>query len=130
MKSRFLVIISALILLCSCDNNPFDYRNKYTGDWGFKVRKTETGTQYPGYYNQQDITYSGRIDHGSSGDLIIIRFLSDKKVEIGVNKNGTYFNLPPQFAINFSADGNFVNFSWKDGYDEANTEFIVSGQRK
>src|SRR5690606_13541379 len=130
MKLRALIAIIIITLFSACSDNPFDYRNKYTGDWVFKVRKTEENTVYPGYYNQSDIQYNGRIDNGATADLIIIRFLSGEQVEIGIHKNNTYFNLPSNFAINFSQDGNFVNFSWKRINDIASTEFVVNGQRK
>lgn len=130
MKLRIISVLIICLFLASCSDNPFDYRKKYMGEWVFKVRKTENNTLYPGYFNEQDITYNGRIDAGSTGDLINIRFLSDDQVEIGVYKNNTYFNLPAQFAINFSADGYYTNFSWTKENFEAKVEYVVNGQRK
>lgn len=130
MKKRAIIAVLSIIILTSCSDNPFDYRNKYIGDWAFKVRKTEHNTLYPGYFNEQDIDYSGRIEAGSTGDLILIQFIQDDQVEIGVNKNNTYFNLPEKFNINFSSDGNFTNFSWKKEDWEKSVEYVVNGQRK
>jgi hypothetical protein len=84
MKSPFL-LIAAIFLLSSCEKKPFDYRNKYLGEYHFTYQYHVT---YNGGGSQDtSIYYDGSIHDGEDG-FIKVDWYSGNPREFEVSKDG------------------------------------------
>lgn len=54
MKSKhyktFVLLLASSLFIIGCKKQPFDYRNKYVGEWEFKVHRSELNTDSISYY--------------------------------------------------------------------------------
>ena len=86
MKNK-LIFIFFIAILNGCEKHPFDYRNKFIGDYDFSVHKNVwdvTGENIDTYYN-----YSGKISYGSGDHLVKINFLDDAEIECWLFEDGS-----------------------------------------
>jgi len=98
MKIFFLIIILGLLIVIGCEKEPFDYRNKYTGDWNFKVERTEINTDSIGYYYHDSLTYEGQIKYGNNDDEIKIEYSGDNSIILKIDKEGVLSGFPTYYC--------------------------------
>ena len=123
MKNK-LIILAFIALSYGCEKHPFDYRNKFIGDYDFSVHKNVwdvTGVDIDTYYN-----YSGKISYGSGDHLVKIKFLDDTETDCRLFEDGSLkFN---------STRGEFVstkNVQFSSDYRSGGggTKYFVSGEK-
>lgn len=91
-RALTLLFITSLIF-ASCKKHPFDYRNKYLGDFKFDV--TESGK-----FKEGDSTYAtsyvwhGTVNYGDGDNKVIITFGRDLSIQPSIAKDGTLNQLP------------------------------------
>ena len=117
-----------LLILVGCKKRPFDFRNKYLGEWDFT-------TEY-GYFNMSDSTsfdtvynYKGEVWYDEKGK-IIIEYREDNILEFEINKEGEitiddYYDTRGEFS-----DKNNVSFYKQTGGLGGGTNQSVSGMKK
>ena len=123
MKNK-LIFIFFIAILNGCEKHPFDYRNKFIGNYDFSVHKNVwdiTGVDIDTYYY-----YSGKISYGSGDDFVKIKFLDDTETQCQLFEDGSLkFN---------STRGEFVStkevqFSSDYRSGGGGTQYFVSGKK-
>jgi len=82
-----LLILLLFIVFYGCEKHPFDYRNKFIGDYDFLVN-LRTWIP-PDSVTETDYNYSGKISYGSGDDFVKINFLDDKEVDCRLFEDGS-----------------------------------------
>lgn len=107
-----------------------DYRLKFVGDWEFKVRRSESNTDYIGYFYTDSVYYSGQINLGPGPKDLLIKYTPDDSIKLEVNEGGALSGLPSHYS-----SGNFIghdtldlNLSWS-GLG-GGTNHYIDGVRK
>ena len=142
MKKVIIIIIS-IILLSSCEKQPFDYRNKFVGDYEFMTVIQEQDVNCcegnaPCCTIESTVVYQGEITYGYESDEIIIDYIDDErdfypnsdswrirkgKLHIKINKEGRGYGI----FFNESGDVEFgVSFK---GKTIQGTSHHVSGKK-
>lgn len=88
IKNKCILIFVILLVLGGCKKKPFDYRNKYIGDWKFNVHIIEQNMDSVGSNVNDTFVYVGNIEYGTSSDEILINYTSDDDVMLEIDKNG------------------------------------------
>ena len=91
-------ILFGLIIIAGCEKKPFDYRNKYIGDWEFNVERTEFNIDSVGHYKHDSLTYLGEITYGGSGDEIIINYTYNNSIALTIDKEGVLSDFPTHYC--------------------------------
>ena len=87
MKNKLFILLF-LSLIYGCQKKPFDYRNKFIGNYNFSVHKRTWSTLGP--VTETDYNYTGTISYGNYNDNAInIIFLDDKNVEPILYEDGS-----------------------------------------
>ena len=94
--NKICVILSLMLILTACNKRIFDYRNKYTGKYGFEYTESlwNSGSSggTGGVYETNLYKYSGKIDYDKENDEIIkIHYRANAICEVKVTKNGDLF---------------------------------------
>ncbi|MCF8299394.1 MAG: hypothetical protein K9J13_17730 [Saprospiraceae bacterium] len=130
LTNKYLVyffIISILIII-GCEKTPFDYRNKYCGEWDFTINAnsfnmTDSSSSDTVYYYKGEIWYENR-------KKISIEYLENIVLEFDINKDGEifideYYDITGKFS-----DEHNVSFRKYSGGLGAGTSHNVSGVKK
>ena len=127
MKHRpitLLLILLLFIVFYGCEKHPFDYRNKFIGDYDFSVHKNVwdvTGVNIDTYYN-----YSGKISYGSGDDEVRIKFLDDTETQCQLFEDGS---LKFHYTRGEFVSTKEVQFSSDYRSGGGGTQYFVSGKR-
>jgi len=81
------IIFIVITLMYSCEKKPFNYRNKYIGNWEFTTNITEVNLHGEGSIVENTVAYLGLISYDSKEQLKI-NFLDNMEVYVEVDKNG------------------------------------------
>jgi hypothetical protein len=92
-NTKFAIIFILVILLnISCEKLPFDFRNKYLGNWEFNLsdrHEVYNGTQ--GFHDTTTLrTYHGEFKYGSKHSAILFQASGYSK-EFSIKKDGEIF---------------------------------------
>jgi len=84
MKHIFFVLFFCLVIF-GCKKHPFDYRNKFLGNYKFNVHKYDS----EGGITTLDTTiYNGEITYGSDKNTIYITYSKNSHFETSLNEDG------------------------------------------
>ena len=109
MKNTKFAIIFILVILFSirCEKLPFDFRNKYLGNWEFNLsdrHEVYNGTQ--GFHDTTTLkTYHGEIKYGSKHSAILFQASGYSK-EFSIKKDGKIFP-ENDYGPDYSESGGF-----------------------
>jgi len=95
-KIYWLLVFIAIIF--SCNKKPFDYRNKYIGEWNFKVERTEVNTDSIGYYYHDTISYFGKIKYGEQEDELLFEYTADNSITLKIDKEDELSKFPTHYC--------------------------------
>jgi hypothetical protein len=103
-----LIIILYATLLSGCEKIPFDFRNKYLGDWMFEVsNRHELYNPTRGFYDTTTVkVYHGEIQRGSSHEEIVFTSNLGYSEEFLIDKNGQIIPVNDH-GLNYSEGGGF-----------------------
>lgn len=130
---RLLLITLSIVILNSCEKQPFDSRNKYVGDYEFT---SSVRDNLQCCLNQEqccsDIVktvFNGKIDYGSKHDLIIIDYAVNVNFVAQLNFDGTFKQGDYGFIGAFDDNGD-VSFSYRSsGLGSGYYSYTVDGKK-
>jgi len=129
MKSFIYFIIFGFLLLNSCEKGPFNYRNKYLGEWDFIVKTTEINTDSIGYYHEDSFTYSGEIKYGESNNEIIIEYLDNRSITLSIDEDGVLSEFPTKYCGGKFDGEEKINLYLKWGGLGGGVTHVIEGKR-
>ncbi len=91
-------VLLGLLIIISCKKEPLDYRNKFIGDWEFKVERTEFNTDSIGYYYHDSLTYFGQIKYGNNDDEILIEYSIDNSIYLAIDRENELSDFPTYYC--------------------------------
>jgi len=96
MKNKLIILIF-ILLFYGCEKHPFDYRNKFIGDYNFSVHKIVWITT--GEVTETNYKCSGDISYGSGDDFVKINFLDNTDVIAQLFEDGSliYYHIKGEF---------------------------------
>jgi hypothetical protein len=107
MKIRFIIIIICLFIF-GCKKHPFDYRNKFIGNYNFSVNEYTWIMGGPNW--DTTYTFHGKITYGSSDNTVLISYCKDCSCEFTIYEDGTLgnsgkFDSPKQVSFSLHSGG-------------------------
>ncbi len=102
-----MLLLVAGSFMLACNKKPFDYRNKYLGEWAFEVerRSYSMDTSSPGYWDT--FFYTGRIDYADAGNALRVHYTPEDTVTVQVEEDGKVTSLTYLGYGEFSDEKNF-----------------------
>jgi len=91
-------LLLGLLIFTNCKKEPFNYRNKFLGEWEFKVDRTEFNTDSVGYYYHDSLTFFGKIKYGTNDDEILIEYSNDNSIMLKIDKENILSNFPSHYC--------------------------------
>ncbi len=105
MKKHIYFLLILLAFSCTKDKVEIpDYRNKYIGQWDFKVYQQEKVPYQGIIYNNFD--YSGQIKLGLKPNEILLIYSDSNSVSLIVEDNYVFAELPDG---TYPSDADFIN---------------------
>ena len=109
MRNTKFVLIFILVIAfsISCEKLPFDFRNKYLGNWEFDLSdRHEVYSVTQGFHDTTtSITYHGELTYGSKHSAILFKASGYSK-EFSIEKDGKI--IPENdYGTNYSESGGF-----------------------
>jgi hypothetical protein len=123
-----LLIVS--IIVFSCEKELFDYRNKFLGEWEFKVERTEFNTDSVGYYHHDSLTYLGKIKYGNGDDDLLIQYSSDNSIILKIDKDDKLSDFPTHYCSGEFDGKNKLHLYLRWGGLGGGITHIVDGEKK
>jgi|GEM_PF-2041076 len=84
---KSIIFVSCCLIILGCKKHPFDYRNKFLGDYHFSIAISSWDPANGSY----DTTYTndGKIWYGSNQNSILISFSGGESTELTIYEDGT-----------------------------------------
>jgi len=98
-------VVFGLVIINGCKKKPFNYRNKYVGDWEFTVEITEVNTDSLGYYYHDTISYVGEIYYGNEDDELLITYTDKNSITLKIDREEILSGFPTKYSSG-AFDGN------------------------
>jgi hypothetical protein len=127
---NLLWVLLLMIVLIGCKKEPFNYRNKFLGDWKFNVERFELNTDSIGYYYHDSLTYFGQIKYGNSKDQIHIEYSNDNSVNLTIDKENILSNFPSQYCSGAFEGHEKLHLYLKWGGLGGGINHIVDGEKQ
>jgi len=90
----FICFIAILVAFVACKKEPFNYRNKYIGDWKFTVNRREFNIDSIGHSESETIVYDGIIKYGEHGNQLVIEYYPNQSITVAIDKEGALSEFP------------------------------------
>lgn len=130
MKRSFYFLSLFIIIIISCEKKLFDYRNRFIGDWEFKVERSEINTDSIGYYYHDSLTYSGQIKYGSNDDDLLIEYTGENSITLKVDKENVLSNFPTHYCSGEFEGKEKIHLALRWGGLGGGVTHIVEGEKK
>jgi hypothetical protein len=85
---RVTLLLIFGLFITSCEKKLFNYRNKYLGDWEFKVNVYEHNIDSLGSQFNDSFIYQGQIKYGVNDDELLIEYSNDDVITLKINTEG------------------------------------------
>jgi hypothetical protein len=118
------------IIIISCNKKPFDYRNKYIGDWEFNIDITEFNTSSVGYYYHDSLTYMGQIKYGNEDDNLLIEYSSNNSITLKIDKENILTGFPTAYCGGEFDGNNKLHLYLRWGGLGGRITHVVDGEKK
>lgn len=126
---KLLLILFGLLVIASCKKKPFDHRNKFLGDWEFKVERTEFNTDSTGYYYHDSLTYKGQIKYGSGEDDLLIEYLIDNSITLKIDNENILSEFPTHYCSGEFKENDILYLFLRWGGLGGGITHIVNGKK-
>lgn len=131
MKIQSIIYTVLVVALYACEKSPFDYRNKYVGNYNFTnvYSKVDSAGATVNVAN----AYFGRAK--TEGDnKMVVEFESGKSESLRIDQDGNVYNKCETYVGKFDNDGHF-NAVLSDQNClttdiDGNVSLTISGNRK
>ena len=120
----------ALIVLLGCEKELFDYRNKFIGDWEFKVERSEINTNSIGYSYHDSLSYSGRIKYGDADDDLFIQYSDENSITLKIDKENQLSDFPTHYCSGEFEGNNKLHLYLRWGGLGGGITHIVDGEKQ
>lgn len=129
-KNIFIALFCCIILN-GCKKEPFDYRNKFLGNYTFSVQEWTFNVYGVGVSTDTTFLFNGNISYGSDRNSILITYSTNVSVEPTIYEDGTFkgYGGDNSFSGAFESSKK-VTFSYKYGGLGGYSSGIVTGERK
>jgi len=130
MKKMKLLVISLLLLAAyACKKHPFDYRNKFLGDYLMQVRLSSFNMAIPGSNWDSVYMYVGELRYGDSNDEVLIVYGNLLSVQLKVTKTGDFSNLPTHYGGGSIINNDSISLYMRWGGLGGGISHAVNGRR-
>ncbi len=123
-------LLFGLVIIISCKKKPFDYRNKFLGDWVFKVDRTEINTDSIGYYYHDSLTFLGQIKYGSGDNDLLIEYSGDNSITLIIDKDDKLSDFPTQYCSGQFDENNTIHLFLRWGGLGGGVTHVIDGEKK
>jgi hypothetical protein len=127
----FLLICFCCIAQFGCEKHPFDYRNKYLGNYNFTVHETEW-TYSLGTTLDTTYAYIGEVSYGSDENTVSISYTENYSATTVVNEDGSLKCYSGTGSIGFCGEfesKSTVAFDYSYGGLGGGATFNVYGEK-
>lgn len=128
-KQMYWLLLGLLIFI-SCKKKPFNYRNKFLGDWEFKVERSEFNTDSIGYHYNDTLIYTGKIKYGSNDDELLIEYSNENSITIKIDKEDNLSGLPNAYCNGEFIGKDKIHLFLRWGGLGGGITHIVDGEKK
>lgn len=133
-KSHSFILLAVLLVfvlsITSCKKALFDQRNKYLGDWQFKVYRSEYHFDSIAHYKLDTLYFSGKIVHASNPEEITIYYTQFNSITLKVYDYGNLDNFPTVYCSGKFFDTKNLNIYLRWGGLGGGTSHSISGRKK
>jgi len=98
MKNKLLILFFC-ILIFGCKKNPFDYRNKFIGDYNYTVHANLSNCPVIGHFLDTTYSYNGKVLLGTQDNTIIIYLSENCSIEPTIYEDGSLEHLSLDYDI-------------------------------
>lgn len=124
------MVISLLLLAAyACQKHPFDYRNKFLGDYLMQVRLSSFNMAIPGSNWDSVYMYVGELRYGDSNDEVLIVYGNQLSVQLKVTKTGDFSNLPTHYGGGSIINNDSISLYMRWGGLGGGISHAVNGRR-
>ena len=125
----FLFLIAATFV--ACEKSPFDYRNKYVGNYNFT--NVYTNVDSVGTITNTTTTYLGRAKTEGDKNMVVV-FEANKSQSLRIDEDGNVYNSCDTYIGRFESESRFQavlsgQSCPMEGIDE-NSSIAIVGDRK
>ena len=104
MKRQILFLLVLAASFVACEKSPFDYRNKYVGNYNFTNIYTDVDST--GAITNSTTTYLGRVK--TEGDnYMIVEFETNKSQSLRIDNDGNVYNSCETYIGKFESESRF-----------------------
>jgi hypothetical protein len=92
------IILFIAFSLFNCNKVPFDFRNKYIGDWSFEIKASGFNMADSSTFNYTE-SYDGEVKYGVADDAVIIKYgdNSTESLDFKIDKRGNLSGFPSSY---------------------------------
>ena len=114
------------LILFGCKKKPFDYRNKFIGDWNFKVNTSSFNTT-TNYFHSDSLYYIGEIKYGDHKDELFIQYTSTNSLTLKIDKDDKLSDFPTQHSNGEFENKNKLKIYLKSGGLGGGSSQLING---
>ncbi|MGV6861311.1 MAG: hypothetical protein ACWA41_06040 [Putridiphycobacter sp.] len=123
-------LLLGLVIIVSCTKKPFDYRNKFLGDWEFKVDRKEFNTDSIGYHYHDSLTFLGQIKYGSGDNDLLIEYSGDNSITLKIDKEDELSDFPTLYCNGQFDENDKIHLYLRWGGLGGGITHVVDGEKK
>ena len=128
LKSNLFGLLLLCTLFISCKKELMDYRNKYTGEFTFKVHETHwIGADTTIITLDTTYTNNGIVENGSGDNYVNIQFSKDNALELTIYEDGS---LSGQFVYGYYKNVDNIYIKSFSGAHGCGTNFEINAVRR
>lgn len=134
MKSKhyktFVLLLASSLFIIGCKKQPFDHRNKYVGEWEFKVHRSELNTDSIGYYEHDSLVYTGEVTYGSNENELLIQYTQGNSITLTISKEGILSGFPTHYCNGEFRDKDKLHLYLKWGGLGGGITHVIDGEKE
>ncbi len=131
MKRQILFLLVLAASFVACEKSPFDYRNKYVGNYNFT--NIYTNVDSVGTISNSTTVFLGKVKTDGDNNMII-EFEADKSQTLRIDNDGNIYNSCDTYIGRFENESSFQAVLNKQSCTaivlEGSTSVAIVGDRK
>ena len=104
MKKQIVLLLMIAATLIACEKSPFDYRNKYVGNYNFT--NVYTNVDSAGTISNATTAYLGRAKTDGENKMIV-QFEANKSQSLRIDEEGNVYNACETYIGRFESESRF-----------------------
>lgn len=131
MKNKIIFLIAIATTFIACEKSPFDYRNKYVGNYNFTNIYTDVDSVWT--ISNTTSVFLGKVKTEGDNNMII-EFEADKSQSLRIDNDGNVYNSCDTYIGRFESESSFQAVLNKQSCTaivlEGSTSVAIVGDRK